>query len=208
VLHPVELKPRWPDPIACAEAMGLAFNRWFAQLTVPTGVIKPGGPHVPHEDENGHIDPDVTGAEAAGSLRSEYGVLGAIALGGAIGSLGRVEISRLVVTGEGFPWSTFIVNAVGSLLLGFLIVALIDRFASHRLLRPFLATGICGGFTTFSTFAVDINLHLRDGRVGTAILYALASVTVGIVAVVVGMTVGRSLRDRSDPQGSTDRSSL
>ncbi len=165
---------------------------------------------MPNDEKNEHVDPDITDAETAGSWRAQGGVLAAIALGGAIGSVGRVEISRLVVTGEGFPWSTFMVNVVGSLLLGFLMVALIDRFARHRFLRPFLATGICGGFTTFSTFAVDINLHLRDGRAGTAILYALSSVLAGVLAVVVGMSVGRWLRDVNQPPapGSMEGSSL
>ena len=68
-----------------------------------------------------------------------------------------------------FPWDTLLVNLVGSLLLGFIVVTAFERLAPSRYFRPLIGTGFCGGLTTFSTFAVEIVLLIRAGRVGVAV---------------------------------------
>jgi len=81
-------------------------------------------------------------------------VLGVVALGGVIGSLARYGLAEAIPHGPtGFPWATFVTNVLGCFAIGLLLTRLTPR--SHPLLRPFLGTGILGGFTTFSTFAVD-----------------------------------------------------
>lgn len=88
-----------------------------------------------------------------------------VALGGAIGASARYGASLLwpVETG-GFPWTTFWVNVVGCAVIGVFMVVITDVWAAHRLVRPFFGTGVLGGFTTFSTYAVDIQ-RLLDGGV-------------------------------------------
>ena len=84
-------------------------------------------------------------------------MLGAIAVGGAIGSLARYGISlALPAPAHGFPWATFLTNVAGCLLIGVLMVLIAEVFTERRLLRPFLGVGVLGGFTTFSTYIVDI----------------------------------------------------
>ncbi len=116
----------------------------------------------------------------------------AIALGGALGTLARYGVERAVVTGSaGFPWATLIVNVVGSFVLGLVVTLAVERWPGDRILRPLVAVGFCGGFTTFSTFAVEIDQHVRGGHVGTAATYAVASLLAGLGAALAGMTLAR-----------------
>ena len=117
----------------------------------------------------------------------------AIALGGALGSLGRYAVDSLIErhTESVFPWATFAINMTGCLAVGFIIAALVDRHRSPTWLRAGLVVGVCGGYTTFSTFAQEI-LDLLEGRhVAVAVGTATASVGVGLVAVFVGSRLGR-----------------
>lgn len=115
------------------------------------------------------------------------------AAGGAIGSAARyatyVAFGRWA--GDGFPWATLTVNVVGSFLMGVLIEALALRFDGSPELRTFLATGILGGFTTFSAFSLDVALLSERGEVGAAALYVIASVAVSILALFAGMMLTR-----------------
>jgi CrcB protein len=116
----------------------------------------------------------------------------AAALGGALGALARWGVAEgLPHAPDGWPWSTLLVNLTGCLLLGLLIAAVFARHPDHRWLRPFLGTGVLGGYTTFSTFAVD-TVRLADaGAWPSAVGYALASVVGGVLAAAAGVRLGR-----------------
>jgi fluoride exporter len=90
-----------------------------------------------------------------------------------------------------FPWATFWTNVGGSLLLGLLLAVLLERLRPHTYLRPFVATGALGAFTTMSTFQVETALLLRDGHAGVGLVYAVTSVVAGILAAFAGITLGR-----------------
>lgn len=111
------------------------------------------------------------------------------AAGGAIGTAARhlanVGFGRWL--GGGFPWSTLFVNVAGGFLMGALIEALALRFDGSLELRTFLATGILGGFTTFSAFSMDAVLLIQRGETATAALYVGASVALSILALLAGL---------------------
>jgi fluoride exporter len=118
--------------------------------------------------------------------------LSAIAAGGALGTLARYGVNRWLATpGFGFPWPTFVVNVVGSLLLGLVVTLVTERWSPTRYVRPFAAIGFCGGFTTFSTLMVEIAQRGQYGRAGLAALYLAVTLLAGVAAVVVGMTLAR-----------------
>lgn len=115
------------------------------------------------------------------------------AAGGAIGTVARhlanIGFGRWL--GAGFPWSTLFVNVAGGLLMGALIEALALRFDGSIELRTFLATGILGGFTTFSAFSMDAVLLMQRGETATAALYIGASVVLSILALLAGLWLMR-----------------
>ena len=124
--------------------------------------------------------------------RTRPAVLAAVAAGGALGAPARYALSQVVYVAENtFPWATFWTNVSGSFALGFLLILLIERFPPTRYVRPFFATGFLGAFTTFSTLAVETDLLLKDGRAYLGIVYAVASVVVGLAAVWSGMVLAR-----------------
>jgi CrcB protein len=115
------------------------------------------------------------------------------ALGGALGALARWGLAEaLPHSPGGWPWATLLVNLAGCLLIGVLLAVLLARFPESPWLRPFLAVGVLGGFTTYSTFAVDVLRLTGSGRPALAVAYVLASVLGGVAAVVVGLVVGRT----------------
>jgi CrcB protein len=115
------------------------------------------------------------------------------AAGGAIGTVARhlanIGFGRWL--GAGFPWSTVFVNVVGGFLMGALIEALALRFDGSLELRTFIATGILGGFTTFSAFSMDAVLLMQRGETATAALYIGASVVLSILALLAGLSLTR-----------------
>ena len=116
----------------------------------------------------------------------------AIAAGGALGTMARYGVGRaVVVSPTGFPWATFTVNLVGSFILGALVTLVTERWPPTRFVRPFGAIGFCGGFTTFSTLAVESVQRIQHGRVGLAAVYVAASLVAGMVAAFLGMAVAR-----------------
>jgi fluoride exporter len=116
----------------------------------------------------------------------------AIAAGGACGTLSRYGISRAVITPvDGFPWSTLSVNVVGSFVLGATLTLVTERWRPTRFVRPFVAIGFCGGFTTYSTFSVEIAQRIHDGRVTLAMLYLAMSLILGLVAAGGGVVAAR-----------------
>jgi CrcB protein len=121
-------------------------------------------------------------------------VLGVIALGGMVGASARYGVAQLVHPGVGgFPWATLWTNLSGSLILGFVLVLLLERLPPTRYARPFVATGVIGAYTTFSTFAVETDVLVKDGRAVTAALYVLGTLVGGLLAAWVGLVTGRLL---------------
>ncbi len=120
-----------------------------------------------------------------------------IFIGGGVGSvlryLAQISINERM-SGIGFPfsWGTFIVNIAGSLLIG-LFYSISERWNLSMEMRLFLTTGLCGGFTTFSTFSNDGLSLLRGEFYGTFLLYALLSIGLGLVAVLTGGVIGKLL---------------
>lgn len=130
------------------------------------------------------IDPDL-------GVLSEHGpVIAVIAAGGALGSLARYGVNVALPHSGGFPWSTFLENTVGCLLLGMLVVVVTELRSSHRLMRPFLGTGVLGGFTTFSTYAVD---SITRTSPVLAAAYVILTLVVALGAAWVGIAVARRL---------------
>lgn len=121
-------------------------------------------------------------------------VLGAIAVGGAIGAAARYLVGLGWPTPPGgFPMSTLVINVVGCGLIGILMVVVTDVLPRHRLLRPLLGTGVLGGFTTFSTYAVDIQRLVTGGNAGIALLYLAGTVVGALLAVRATVSATRAL---------------
>ena len=128
--------------------------------------------------------------------RPDFAVLAAISLGGGLGTMLRYGLAQLVPpAGPGrFPWATFAANVSGSFLLGLVLTLLLERFPPSRFARPFLATGVLGAYTTYSTFAVETDLLIRRGEVAVAGAYAAGSLAAGLLAVWGGILVARARR--------------
>ncbi|HYD98422.1 MAG TPA: CrcB family protein [Alphaproteobacteria bacterium] len=114
----------------------------------------------------------------------------AVALGGAIGAAGR-HLCVLWFGGAGFPWAVLGVNVAGSFAMG-VLAALLARLAAPAGLQLFLATGILGGFTTFSAFSLDAVRMLELGELLPASGYILGSVALSIAALYLGLQAVRS----------------
>jgi fluoride exporter len=117
--------------------------------------------------------------------------LAAIAVGGGLGCLARYLLSAAFPAGHGFPWAIFAVNVSGSLILGALMVYLLEIWPPRRFLRPFLAVGLVGGYTTFSTYAGGVMTLLTGGATALAGAYALSSIIAALIAVWCGVQVAR-----------------
>ena len=131
-----------------------------------------------------------------------------VAAGATVGTLLRASIELALPHSPGeWPWATFAINVVGSLALGALIEALALRgpdTGRRRMLRLGAGTGVIGGFTTYSTFVVEIDRLATAGAVWVALVYALASVVLGVVAAAVGAGVAASVFGRRAPEGESD----
>ena len=120
----------------------------------------------------------------------------AVALGGAIGASLRHGVGLLAVRhlAPGWPHGTFIVNIAGSLAMGLLIGWLaLKAEGIHQTTRLFLATGVLGGFTTFSAFSLEVANMLRAGEAGKAAAYAGLSLVLGVAALFLGLWIARRL---------------
>jgi len=115
-----------------------------------------------------------------------------VALGGALGAPARYGIALAVhITPGTFPWGTFWINVTGSFALGLFLAVVLRRYPSARYLRPFVASGFLGSYTTYSTFAVETDLLIRNGHAATAGAYVMGSIVVGIAAAGLGARLGR-----------------
>lgn len=120
-------------------------------------------------------------------------------VGGALGTTVRYLISSVVPSAYGLPVATFGINVVGAFVLGWLLEALALRGPDEgrrRAVRLFVGTGILGGFTTYSAFAVDTDGLIVAQNVGGSILYAVATIAVGALASLAGIAVGAALGRR------------
>ena len=126
------------------------------------------------------------------SVGHRAGIVVAVAIGGALGTIARYELALAEPVQSGrFPWATFIANLVGSLVLGIAVVVFADGRVSTRVPRAFVAVGFCGGFTTFSTWMVESVLLTRAGFSGTAALYLVVSLVAGVGAIALGVGATR-----------------
>ncbi|HET8641938.1 MAG TPA: CrcB family protein [Pseudonocardiaceae bacterium] len=121
-------------------------------------------------------------------MRPRLDVLGVVAAGGVAGTLARHAAT--VVLGAS-PLVTFAVNVVGCLLIG-VLTGLMNQVWAGRLLRPFLGTGVLGGFTTFSGYAIDAQQLLAAGRFVVAVVYVGGTVVSALVAVSIGTALTRA----------------
>jgi len=119
--------------------------------------------------------------------------LAAIAVGGGIGSVARYLLSAAFPAGYGFPWAIFAVNVSGCFLLGLLMVYLLEVWPPRRFLRPFLAVGLIGGYTTYSTYAGGVMTLLTGHAPALADAYALTSILAALAAVWCGMRAARTV---------------
>jgi CrcB protein len=144
------------------------------------------------------VDPDIDLREQRRSLPHRrrrgrhWDVLTVIAVGGGLGSMARYGLEEAVSAKPGgFPVGTFAINVSGSLVLGFLMVYVLEVWSPRRFLRPFLAVGFLGGFTTFSTFAAEIRYLAARSSWFVADSYAVDSLLAGLAAVWAGVILGR-----------------
>ncbi len=151
----------------------------------------------PHHDPHPGfpVDSDVTDADlptvpgrALRLVRTRRDILLVIALGGSLGAAARYGLARALPHSRGdVPWSTLLTNVAGCLAIGVLMVLVVERLPASRLVRPFFGTGLLGGFTTFSTYAVDTRALLAAGRPAVAATYLFGTLVLGLVAVVIGL---------------------
>ncbi len=127
------------------------------------------------------------------AVRPTWTVLAMIGIGGAIGTLLRYGASALLPGGaDGFPWPTLLVNVVGCAAIGAFMVAINETGIAHPLLRPFVAVGVLGGMTTFSTYVVDAVHLVLAGRPWLAVLYLAGTMLLALAAVLAGVASTRS----------------
>lgn len=126
--------------------------------------------------------------------RSTLATLAVISCGGALGALARYGLSGAFPHPAGsFGWATFATNVAGCLLIGILMVAVTEVWQVHRLVRPFLGVGVLGGFTTFSTYIVDVQQTVTAGAPRTALAYLAGTLVAALAAVYAGVHGARLL---------------
>lgn len=134
------------------------------------------------------------------AIREQTPVVGAVGLGGAVGACARYGLELAWPTPSGgFPWATLIVNVTGCALMGALMVAITEVWVGHRLLRPLLGTGVLGGYTTFSTFAADVDTLAASGHPVRALLYLIATPVLVLITTWTAAALTRRLIIRRTP---------
>lgn len=157
------------------------------------------------------VDPDTAvdpwpPQTAPGPRRRQAEILAAVAVGGVFGACARYGAGLLWPTAVGaFPWTTFWINVTGSAAMGVLMVLITERTGAHPLVRPFLGTGVLGGYTTFSTYAVDAQRLIDGDRVGTALLYLVGTLVAALSAVWAAAALTRFFVLPSPDRASPDR---
>lgn len=112
-------------------------------------------------------------------------------LGGGIGAAGRHGVNVLATKflGTNFPIGTFAINVAGAFAMGVVVELFAAKTAMSPSVRLFLTTGILGGFTTFSTYALEIGLLYERGELMAALVYGLGSLVVGVAALFAGLSL-------------------
>ena len=124
----------------------------------------------------------------------KWGVVAAVAVGGAIGSVARYFVAQVQnPTWTGFPYGIFLVNVSGGFVIGLLVELMALRFSVSPEVRAFLTTGIMGGYTTFSTFSLESALLIQKGAMVNATLYVVGSAILSIIALFCGLWIVRAL---------------
>ena len=118
-----------------------------------------------------------------------------VAIGGAVGSVARhlVGVASLRLFGPAFPFGTLIVNLVGAFVMGMFVELLARRFGASTDLRLLIATGVLGGFTTFSSFALDTSVLWERGEVISSFVYVATTLVLGLAALFLGLGLARTL---------------
>ncbi|AZM50806.1 fluoride efflux transporter CrcB [Streptomyces sp. WAC 06738] len=142
------------------------------------------------------IDPDVEVVRpvpAEHRWRGQGAPVAMVALGGGLGSAARYGAGLLWPTEPAaFPWTTLLVNVVGCVAIGVLMVLITEARTAHRLVRPFLGAGVLGGFTTFSTYAVDVQrLVAEEERAAAGVAYLVLTPVAALAAVWAAQAVTR-----------------
>jgi CrcB protein len=123
----------------------------------------------------------------------KLGVIVAVALGGAIGSVARYAVSTLQSPVVAFPYAIFFVNLSGGFLMGVVTALLSLKFNVSSEMQVFLTTGILGGYTTFSTFSLQSALLIERNDFMTATIYVLGSAILSVVALFTGLWIVRAV---------------
>ncbi|MER5834975.1 fluoride efflux transporter CrcB [Streptomyces sp. NPDC002130] len=136
------------------------------------------------------------------SRRAQAPVVAVVSLGGAVGAAARYATSLWWPTPPGgFPWTTLWVNIAGCAVIGAFMVVITEIRPPHPLVRPFFGTGVLGGFTTFSTYAVDMRKLLDGGHAGTGLAYLAATPFAALTAVWLAACATRRILGTSDTKG-------
>lgn len=118
----------------------------------------------------------------------------ALLAGGFVGTVLRALLADAWVHDPtAWPWSTFVVNVAGALLLGIVVAVLRSRPAASLSWRPLLGTGLCGGLTTFSALQLELVAMAEGGAAGRAAAYLAASLVLGLAMVVAGLRIGATV---------------
>ncbi|MFG3593071.1 fluoride efflux transporter CrcB [Bradyrhizobium sp. RDI18] len=122
-------------------------------------------------------------------------VILAVGAGGAIGSVARylVGVGSGRLFGTDFPWGTLVINVTGSFLIGAFVGVFAAKWDLSQTMRIFLTVGICGGFTTFSTFSLDTYYLIERGQTLASFAYMVTSVTLSIGALIAALRFVRAL---------------
>ncbi|MGW2255454.1 fluoride efflux transporter CrcB [Kitasatospora sp. NPDC001660] len=135
-------------------------------------------------------------------LRGQGPAVAVIAVGGAIGAVARYAAGLAWASGPtAFPWTTLLINVVGCAVIGVFLVAITEGRPAHPLLRPFFGTGVLGGFTTFSTYAVDARRLIDADRLGPGLAYLGLTLLGALLAVWGAAGVTRRLIHRGAREG-------
>ena len=124
----------------------------------------------------------------------KWGVVVAVAMGGAIGSVARYFVAQVQSPSwTGFPYGIFLVNVSGGFIMGVLVELMALRFSVSPEVRAFLTTGVLGGYTTFSTFSLESALLIQKGAMINATTYIVGSAILSIVALFCGLYLVRAI---------------